>query len=715
MSAGTDSLDPIVFSPNLRAGDAVANYWLRQVTLRLRREVGWLWHERGAGLPHRSAELPPATDRASDSLDLSRHWAEKQDFFATDDVAVFLTEQLSAPPPVADTAARGSFGWVMGELSLDNVSAFALALGLASSLDASVGAVIAACLNDPARVHPTLMLMQRLWHHPEDVLSLADPMHPLFAFGLLRALPVPQKVTFWEQPLMTPPLVARALVVAGDTTPAGVHRVDAGAAATELTDGARLIAYRLQAEVPARVRLIPLLGARRAAHRQTAIGIARIANLQLWEYRGDPALLAHNDYFAALMTVSWLSGHALLIKEELFDGAGERHERNASIPLVSVPVTIFVATSDRRDVAHIDPDLLLPFVDLAPLSYEGRLQAWREGFGAAAAAHDAVLREMARRFRYERDTILGICRALSALPQPLRADDFVAACRAELSADIGELATYVAPRFGDERLILPNKQTLQFEEQITAMQALTAVHYEWGTAGVWNEGGITILFAGPPGTGKTMAAEIMARRLTLPMYRIDLSQVVNKYIGETEKNLKRVFDAAEMSDMVLFFDEADSLFGKRIEANDARDRYANLEVSYLLERMERFKGLAILATNRKTDFDHAFLRRIRHVIDFPVPDEPQRAAMWRQSIPKAVAEQSRIDIAFLARQFPLSGGHIRSIVFNACLQSAHREPARKELFMKDVIVALKREYDKMNRALSLDQLGPYAADVAGLD
>jgi SpoVK/Ycf46/Vps4 family AAA+-type ATPase len=207
----------------------------------------------------------------------------------------------------------------------------------------------------------------------------------------------------------------------------------------------------------------------------------------------------------------------------------------------------------------------------------------------------------------------------------------------------------------------------------------------------------------------------MAHRLKLPMYRIDLSQVVNKYIGETEKNLKRIFDAADISDMVLFFDEADSLFGKRIEANDARDRYANLEISYLLERMERFKGLAILATNRKNDLDQAFLRRIRHIIDFPVPDEAQRAAIWRQVIPPSIAENSRIDIAFLARQFPLSGGHIRSIVFNACLQSAHAANGRKALFMKDVLIAVKREYDKTNRSLSLDQMGPYASHIAGLE
>jgi SpoVK/Ycf46/Vps4 family AAA+-type ATPase len=301
------------------------------------------------------------------------------------------------------------------------------------------------------------------------------------------------------------------------------------------------------------------------------------------------------------------------------------------------------------------------------------------------------------------------------LPGKPTEDDFIAACRAELSSDIGELAAYVEPRFIDERLILPNKQSIQFEEQLAAVQALTKVHYSWGTARAWNESGITVLFAGPPGTGKTMAAEVMAQRLKLPMYRIDLSQVVNKYIGETEKNLKRLFDAADISDMVLFFDEADSLFGKRIEANDARDRYANLEISYLLERMERFKGLAILATNRKNDLDQAFLRRIRHIIDFPMPGQEQRTAIWQQVIPPSVAENSQIDIAFLAQQFPLAGGHIRSIVFNACLQSAHAGNGRQELFMKDVLIAVKREYDKMNRSLSLDQLGPYASHIAGLD
>jgi SpoVK/Ycf46/Vps4 family AAA+-type ATPase len=242
------------------------------------------------------------------------------------------------------------------------------------------------------------------------------------------------------------------------------------------------------------------------------------------------------------------------------------------------------------------------------------------------------------------------------------------------------------------------------------MNNLTRVHYEWGTARAWNEGGLAALFAGPPGTGKTMAAEGIASALALPLYRIDLSQVVNKYIGETEKNLRQLFDAADSTDVILFFDEADALFGKRTEVKDAHDRYANLEVSYLLERMERFKGIAILATNRKRHLDEAFLRRLRFVVDFPLPSAAERLRIWQAVIPPGV-DASALDLEFMAERFPLAGGHIRAIVFHACLQSA-AEGAARTLTMPVIIRCVQREYEKLDRASSLDQFGPYASLVA---
>ena len=719
MSINSAQSEQVVFSPNLWADDELANYWMRQATLRSRREIAWMWHERGLSASPQSGELPPLVDKASESLDLSRHWVEKQQFFARNVAAKFLSEQLAAPPPMPTDMRRGSFGWVITELGLDDVSAFALALGLASACDASFGAVIAACLNDHARIYPNLMLIQRLWQRPEDVLTLADPMHSLFRYGLLRrSMPSarPYADTFWEQPLAVPSLVARVLLFDGEMSPSGLTLLDpAQSEQGDLAETDKLIAYRLKTERPEHLRIVPLQGNRRSPYRQTALDLARFSTRALWEYRGDPALLGDMEYLNMLVTLCWLGDRDLLIHHELFDGMEKHRERNEGLPLLSVPVTLFIPISERRQIQHIEPELLLPVVKIPSLSFEQRLSVWRAEFGRDADQFDHVLKEMARRFRYEKETIRQICGELKALPGKPDVDDFIAACRIEMSVDIGELAAYVEPRFANERLILPHKQALQFEEQLAAMLSLTEVHYGWGTARAWNEGGITVLFAGPPGTGKTMAAEIMAYRLKLPMYRIDLSQVVNKYIGETEKNLKRIFDAADISDMVLFFDEADALFGKRTDVSDSRDRYANLEISYLLERMERFKGLAILATNRKRDLDEAFLRRLRYVIDFPAPDEAQRAEIWQQVIPLAVAEQSRIDIPFLARQFPLSGGHIRSIVFNACLQSAHRQNGTTQLYMKDVLVAVKREYDKMNRSLSHDHLGAYAKEIEQLD
>jgi SpoVK/Ycf46/Vps4 family AAA+-type ATPase len=192
--------------------------------------------------------------------------------------------------------------------------------------------------------------------------------------------------------------------------------------------------------------------------------------------------------------------------------------------------------------------------------------------------------------------------------------------------------------------------------------------------------------------------------------------VANKYVGETEKNLKRLFDAADVADAILFFDEADAIFGKRIDVRDAHDRYANLEVSYLLARMERYKGLAILATNRRKDLDEAFLRRLRAVVELPLPESAQRTQIWRSIVPVGV-DGSDLDFEFLGRNFNLAGGHIRSAMLNACLQSAasQRDAAKPRLSMKAVIAALKRELEKIKRSPSPAQFGPFAEVARELD
>lgn len=215
--------------------------------------------------------------------------------------------------------------------------------------------------------------------------------------------------------------------------------------------------------------------------------------------------------------------------------------------------------------------------------------------------------------------------------------------------------------------------------------------------------GILVLFSGPPGTGKTMAAEIIANELKLDLYRIDLSSVVNKYIGETEKNLKKVFDEAEKSNAILFFDEADALFGKRSEIKDSHERYSNIKINYLLQKMEEYKGLCILATNLRNALDRAFLRCIRFVIDFPIPDADQRKAIWKKCFEPKIPNIN-VDFKFLAKQFKISGGDIRNITVNATFLAA---ADNTKVEMKHIITSLKQEFIKIGKPCLESEFGPY--------
>jgi hypothetical protein len=724
MSGVLEQKGTITLSPALRANDAWANYWMRQVTLRLRREICWCWYERGLLPDSHPGSLPPFTDKVSEILDMSRFWEEKSMFYRTDPTARYLTEQLEADPPDADERpARGSFVWVVDQLDLDDVSAFIMALGLAVAFDSAVGSVVAACLNDPAKTHPNLALAQKLWDQPDQVLRVADPAHRLFGHGLLQLAgqsPHAYSEIDWDSPIRVPWLVANQLLFPGSPIPHSLSPIAVESDnAPAITGSARLVASRLTSKHADTLRVVPIRGSKSSAYAEIVRGIAKGAKREVVEFNGDPSLLANDHYVDSLATLCWLKDVDLYLDEHMVSVLGNAGDRSSGhvLPARSIPITVLVSITQRSQLAGIPDDLLLPIVDAPDLSYSERVDHWKRALGKGTKRLTPVISECSRRFRYGRETIDAISDGLKALPGPISNETLVEACRAELRLDVGELAQEVVPRFKDERLILPPRQHRQFREFVKAMNSLTEVHYGWGTARVWNESGISALFAGPPGTGKTMGAEILANELDLPMYRIDLSQVVNKYIGETEKNLKRLFDAADISDVILFFDEADSLFGRRTEVKDAHDRYANLEISYLLERMERFKGVAILATNRKRDLDEAFLRRLRFIIDFPPPGIEQRKEIWLQVIPETV-DASQVDFDFLARKFDLTGGHINSIVFYACLQSANgsgKENAKRQLAMEDVIVAVKREYDKLNRSVSLEHFGPHAEVVERME
>jgi AAA+ superfamily predicted ATPase len=275
-----------------------------------------------------------------------------------------------------------------------------------------------------------------------------------------------------------------------------------------------------------------------------------------------------------------------------------------------------------------------------------------------------------------------------------------ATVRSRLDGD--GLAQRIVPAAGWDDLVLAEQQKQVLKHIVLHVQHRAQVYTSWGFAAKSSRGlGISALFAGPSGTGKTMAAEVLAEELGLDLYRIDLSQVVSKYIGETEKNLRRVFDAADESAAILLFDEADALFGKRSDVKDSHDRYANIEVSYLLQRMEAYHGLAILTTNRKTALDQAFLRRIRFVVEFPFPEAAQRAEIWRRVFPR-MTPTADLQIDRLAR-LSAAGGNIRNIALNAAFLAAHEgQPVR----MAHLLRAARSEFTKMEKPLT-------DAEVAG--
>lgn len=297
---------------------------------------------------------------------------------------------------------------------------------------------------------------------------------------------------------------------------------------------------------------------------------------------------------------------------------------------------------------------------------------------------------------------------------PLTAPDLFAAARAQSGHDLAALAHKLEPVYTWSDIVLPDDALAQLHEICHRVTRRHHVLGEWGFGHKLSLGkGVNTLFAGPSGTGKTMAAEIIANELGLDLYKIDLSVVVSKYIGETEKNLDRIFSAAENANAILFFDEADALFGKRSEVRDSHDRYANIEISYLLQKMEQFEGITILATNLQGNLDEAFVRRLAFTVHFPFPGEADRQRIWSGIWPPAVPLAGDLDLDFMARQFKLSGGNIKNIALAAAFLAAGEDGASPSastgrgglVTMAHLRHATRREYQKLGKQLSAEELG----------
>jgi AAA+ superfamily predicted ATPase len=365
--------------------------------------------------------------------------------------------------------------------------------------------------------------------------------------------------------------------------------------------------------------------------------------------------------------------------------------------------------------AESHPTLKLLTVPFAPHDFAARRALWLECLTAEAVNLDeSEVDALAARFRFSRRQIAAaVCDAKlkarlrqavaasksSGRPKPRpTAQELFAAARAQSRHNLSALASKVEPKYAWDDIQLPADQLEQLREICEQAACLHVVYGEWGFGRKMTNGrGVVALFTGPPGTGKTMAAEVIANELRLDLFKIDLSQIVSKYIGETEKNLDRIFREAHQSNAVLFFDEADALFGKRSEVKDAHDRYANIEIGYLLQKIEEFDGIAILATNLRQNMDEAFVRRMRVIIEFPFPDEEYRRRIWESVFPGETPLDDDVDFGALARTIRLSGGHIKNIALaSAFYAAADGRVIRTPHLMR----AARREYQKLGRKLS---------------
>lgn len=286
----------------------------------------------------------------------------------------------------------------------------------------------------------------------------------------------------------------------------------------------------------------------------------------------------------------------------------------------------------------------------------------------------------------------------------LSLSDLYQGCKAQSNKNLKTLARKIEPFHSWDDLVLPVDSIEQLKEVSGNIKYKGTVYHDWGFDRKLPLGkGLNILFSGPSGTGKTMAAGIIAREVGLDLYKIDLSSIVSKYIGETEKNLKKIFMEAETSNAILFFDEADALFGKRSEVKDSHDRYANIETNFLLQKMEEHDGIVILATNFKKNMDEAFLRRLHYTIEFPFPDDKHREEIWNQIFPEETPVEYGIDFRFLAR-FKITGGNIRNIALNAAFLAAGDSHV---ITMEHIIRAVKREFQKMGKLCTQGEFGKY--------
>ncbi|MFE9354481.1 ATP-binding protein [Streptomyces olivaceoviridis] len=410
-----------------------------------------------------------------------------------------------------------------------------------------------------------------------------------------------------------------------------------------------------------------------------------------------------------------------------------REARLTTAGLVCAPLDALTREPDKTEIIRLVTDVPVPAVLIGRLPWDAtwssrpplllhaprveptaRAALWTHAYPAPIPP-DLNLTHLLSPFLLTPDQITraaqGASQAATLDGGTLHPDHIRAGARSQNAAGLDRLARRIEPAVSWPDLVLPPDTLTQLRELTARARHRDRVLGEWGMRPGGGRGrGVTALFAGDSGTGKTMSAEVIAADLGLDLYTVDLATVIDKYVGETEKNLERIFSEAAGINGVLLFDEADAIFGKRSEVKDAHDRYANVESAYLLQRMETFDGLAILATNLRANLDDAFTRRLDLVIDFPVPDPAQRRALWDRCLGPALPRTTDLDLDFCAESFELAGGNIRSVAVTAAYLAAE---SGTPVTMADLIHAVQREYQKLGRLTLASEFGPYMSLLRG--
>ncbi|MBK1699392.1 ATP-binding protein [Thiococcus pfennigii] len=645
-------------------------------------------------------------------------------------------ERAAAEPLTADIESDSRLAWLQQAFGLSRFDLDLIIIALAPELDLRYERLYAFLQDDVSRRRAGVDLaLNLLCACAAD--KIARRAHlaadaPLIAHGLIHLLPDPQleRAPLLAHALRLDPQILRLLL--------GEDRLDERLAGfcvliepdgspfemlipgLDAADGASLLESLTQARAAGSTLRLYFQGVPGIGRRTAAEGLA--ASLDAPLLRADLARLPEDGRGCAeplrvLFREAWLQD-ALLYLDDL--DALRVPERAATLDelmgqLAAAPGIVGLAgtapwpKTGRRAVGVQQVRFRMPDA--------GQRQGlWRGHLDAVGIALDgADLDALAERFRLTPAQIADA--AGCAASPPFWADDeggdrgetsaslrerLFAAARAQCGQDLDGLATKLTPVYGWDDIVLPQDTVAQLHELCQRVRLREPVMNDWGFGRKLSQGkGVSALFAGPSGTGKTMAAEVIANALGLDLYRIDLAGVISKYIGETEKNLDRIFRAAEDANAILLFDEADALFGKRSEVRDSHDRYANIEISYLLQKMEQYEGVAILATNLKQNLDEAFVRRLAFTVHFPAPDEGSRREIWNSVWPNEVPLAETFDLDHVASQFKLTGGNIKNIAMAASFLASED---KESVGMDHVRYAIRREMQKMGKSLSTAEL-----------